>query len=199
VYKDTRFVGRLGVVHHRHGAACPAEQVVHVGADGDPARQVKIVTVVPGDLNADGRADLAVGWLARRVFTGYAISYVWYCPDTPPRSVRTWGSRYSWDLAGSVLLVRDVAGRGSAIDLADADSLITCEHVDDTEFARSFIVLSKDPASAKAAIGEGMQEVLLRHMKAPLYDPVRIALGTSGAVVLTGYQAEPERWRDLEV
>jgi hypothetical protein len=34
-------------------------------------------------------------------------------------------------------------------------------------------------------------------VKAPLYNPVRIALGTSGAVVLTGYTGEHERWLDL--
>jgi hypothetical protein len=96
---------------------------------------------------------------------------------------------------------QSVGPRAEIIARTWADKALLSGQVDmgDTEFARSFIVRSKDPASAKAAIGEGMQEALLRHTKAPLYNPVRIAVGPSGAVVLTGYQAEPERWRDLEV
>jgi len=66
-----------------------------------------------------------------------------------------------------------------------------------TEFARNFIVLSKDTASAAKTVGESMQAVLVEHMKTPLYYPVRIALGTSGAVLLTGYTGERERWLDL--
>jgi hypothetical protein len=79
------------------------------------------------------------------------------------------------------------------------DGILLSGQVDmgDSEFAQHFIVQSKDATSVKKIIGESMQAVLLEHMKAPLFNPVRIAIGTSGAVLLTGYHAEPERWLDL--
>lgn len=67
----------------------------------------------------------------------------------------------------------------------------------DTEFARKFIVLSADPASAKRTVSERLQPVLLAHMQRPLYNPVQIALGTGKAALLTWSVVEPERWRDL--
>jgi hypothetical protein len=67
----------------------------------------------------------------------------------------------------------------------------------DSEFARNFIVLSKDQESARQTVNDGVQAVLVAHLHKPLYNPVRIALGTGGAALLTGYIAEPERWLDL--
>jgi hypothetical protein len=67
----------------------------------------------------------------------------------------------------------------------------------DSEFARNFIVLSKDQASARQTVNDSVQAVLLAHLHKPLYNPVRIGLGTGRAVLLTGYIAEPERWLDL--
>ena len=67
----------------------------------------------------------------------------------------------------------------------------------DTEFARQFIVLSKDPASAKGTVSESLQAMLVAHAIRPLYNPVHIAIGTGKAAVMTGSADEPERWRDL--
>ena len=80
-----------------------------------------------------------------------------------------------------------------------ADVLLLSDQVDmgNTEFARHFIVQAKDAAAAHRIVNAKMQDMLLEHTKSPLFNPVRIGLGPSGAVLLTGYHAEHERWHDL--
>jgi hypothetical protein len=80
---------------------------------------------------------------------------------------------------------------------ADAKLLSGQIDLDDAEFVRNFIVLSKDPATAKKIVNARMREILLAHSKAHLYNPVRIGIGPVGAVLLTGYQSEQARWLDL--
>ncbi len=67
----------------------------------------------------------------------------------------------------------------------------------ESEFARQFIVASKDPAAARKILTDALQQVLVDHRQAALFNPVRVALALNGAVVLTGLNAEPERWQDL--
>ncbi|NTV46264.1 MAG: hypothetical protein HGB11_07025 [Chlorobiales bacterium] len=62
-----------------------------------------------------------------------------------------------------------------------------------TEFARSFIVLSKDAAFAKKLISPAMQEVLLVHVKASPDFSVRIGFGSGCAVLLSSYDDKFER------
>jgi hypothetical protein len=63
-------------------------------------------------------------------------------------------------------------------------------------FSRDYIVVSTDAASASRALTAALQEVLVAHRR-PLFNPVRIGLSASGAVLLTGLNAEAERWLDL--
>lgn len=69
--------------------------------------------------------------------------------------------------------------------------------MDNPEFNKKFIVLSKDPEAAKQIVNSGLQAVLLEHAAKPIYNPVRIGLGPSGAVLMSGENAEPARWLDL--
>jgi len=94
---------------------------------------------------------------------------------------------------------RFVSSRVEIIARTWADEKLLPGQVDmgDSELARNFIVLSKDPASAGQTLNDRVQAVLLAHLLKPLYNPVQIALGTGRAALLTGYIAEPERWLDL--
>jgi hypothetical protein len=65
------------------------------------------------------------------------------------------------------------------------------------EFDGAFIVLAGEPGLATSVVGPELQNLLLAHAAAPLFNPVRLVIGPSGAVVLTGYPADPERWDDL--
>jgi len=80
-----------------------------------------------------------------------------------------------------------------------ADALLLSDQIDmgNTEFARHFIVQAKDAVAANGIVNAKMQDMLLEHTKSPLFNPVRIGLGPSGAIVLTGYNGEQERWLDL--
>lgn len=94
---------------------------------------------------------------------------------------------------------RVVGSHVEIVERAWSDALLLAEQVEmeDSEFAQSFIVLSKDPAAARRVARASLQQVLIEHLKAPLRNPVQIALGPSGAVLLTGQHAEPKRWLDL--
>jgi len=94
---------------------------------------------------------------------------------------------------------RSVGSRVEIIARTWTDEKLLPGQVDlgDSKFARNFLVLSKDAASARQILNESLQAVLLAHLRKPLYNPVQIALGTGRAALLTGYIAEPERWHDL--
>jgi hypothetical protein len=64
-------------------------------------------------------------------------------------------------------------------------------------FAEKFLVLSKDPAAAKAAVSEALQEIMLEHLQKPLCNPVSVSLGAGGAVVMTGRTNEPGHLQEL--
>jgi hypothetical protein len=67
----------------------------------------------------------------------------------------------------------------------------------ETPFARKFLVLSKDPGSAKRIVNESIQAIFLENISNPHYNPTSVTIGPGGAVVLTGRTAEPERLQDL--
>lgn len=67
----------------------------------------------------------------------------------------------------------------------------------DSPFARKYLVLSKDPASAKKIVNESIQAILLEYMSNSHYTPTSVIIGPGGAVVLTGRTAEPERLQGL--
>ena len=69
--------------------------------------------------------------------------------------------------------------------------------IGETPFARKFLVLSKDPGSAKRIINESIQAIFLENISNPRYYPTSVTIGPGGAVVLTGRTAEPERLQDL--
>ncbi len=104
-------------------------------------------------------------------------------------NVRDWGPKdhlgfaclIESDRFGSVNSQVDVSGRGSL------DSLLLSNQVPmgDSEFARNFIVTSKDSTTAKRVVSESLQAVLLESMREPLgYDEINI--GPGGTVLLTG-------------
>jgi len=114
--------------------------------------------------------------------------------------VRDWGRKTSLGSAclimsgrfGSVSSQVDISGRSRI------DGVLLSNQVDmgDSEFARKFIVTSKDPASAKKVVNESLQAVLLDHEREPLID-AEINIGPGGAVVLKWGQAVPEQWLAL--
>lgn len=85
------------------------------------------------------------------------------------------------------------------VERSGIDSALLLQQVDmgESEFARQFIVTSKDPAAARKVLTDALQQVLVNHRQSPLFNPVRVVLASNGAVVLTGLNAEPERWQDL--
>lgn len=64
-------------------------------------------------------------------------------------------------------------------------------------FTEKFLVLSKDPAAAKATVSEAVQAIMIEHLKKPLYNPVCVTIAPTGATVLTYRTDEPERLQDL--
>jgi hypothetical protein len=103
--------------------------------------------------------------------------------------VRDWGPKEHLGFAcliesdrfGWVDSQLDISGRGSL------DSLLLSYQVDmgDTEFARSFIVTSKNATTAKRVLDESVQAILLESRRGSLdYDEINI--GPGGAVILTG-------------
>lgn len=118
-------------------------------------------------------------------------------------SYRTRESRRHVILGAGGLIESDYfRSAGSHVEIiertwVDAKLLTGQVEMGNSEFARNFIVLSKDPAAARRVVGASLQQVLVEHLKAPLRNPVRIALGPGGAALLTGPHAEPERWLDL--
>lgn len=88
-----------------------------------------------------------------------------------------------------------------AVDIVGRDwtEVMISDKVDmgQSPFAEKFLVLSKDPAAAKAAVSEAVQAIMIEHLKNPLDNPVRLTIGPGGAVVLTGRTDEPERLQDI--
>jgi hypothetical protein len=64
-------------------------------------------------------------------------------------------------------------------------------------FSRDFIVISKDPESASMVLTDALQSAFVTHRQMPLFNPVRVSISSGGAVLLTGLNAEPQRWQDI--
>ena len=79
------------------------------------------------------------------------------------------------------------------------DATLLRKQVDmgDSEFARNFIVLSQDAASARRILSQPVQAALLAHRDRALAYRVQIALGKGRAALLAGGIDEQQRWRDL--
>jgi len=104
-------------------------------------------------------------------------------------NVRDWGPKEHLGFAcliesdrfGWVDSQVDVSGRGSL------DCFLLSNQVDmgDSEFARNFIVTSKNSTTAKRVISESLQAVVLESVRKSLnYDEINI--GPGGAVIITG-------------
>jgi hypothetical protein len=67
------------------------------------------------------------------------------------------------------------------------------------EFARSFIVQSREPETARRVVDESVQAILLeqKHIPSPDLGNLEIILGPGGAVILRWAQALPEDWLAL--
>lgn len=109
--------------------------------------------------------------------------------------VRSFGTGCLVEGAGfaSVKGLVEVIGR-NRVDAALLGGKVTLGRPD---FDQAFIVLATDPEVARSALTPALQELLMAHAAAPLFNPVRLVVGPSGAVLLTGYPADPERWEDL--
>lgn len=79
----------------------------------------------------------------------------------------------------------------------DAALLRKQVNMGDSEFARNFIVLSENGASARRIVSEPLQAVLLAHRDRALAYRVEIALGRGRAALWAGGFDQQQRWRDL--
>jgi hypothetical protein len=114
--------------------------------------------------------------------------------------VRDWGPKENHGFA--CLIESDQFGSmGSQVDISgrnQMDSALLSNQVDmgDSEFSRSFIVTSKDPASAKKAVNESLQAILLESARVSLnYNEINI--GSGGAIIITGAYAPFDDWLAL--
>ncbi len=114
--------------------------------------------------------------------------------------VRDWGPKENHGFACLIESDRfewvtsqvDISGRNSA------DGLLLSNQVDmgDSEFARNFIVKSKDPFFAKRVVNEFLQSVLLESTRRPL-NTREINIGPGGVVILTGEYRPFGEWLAL--
>lgn len=114
--------------------------------------------------------------------------------------VRDWGPKENHGFAclieaerfGSVSSQVDISGRSSI------DGLLLSNQVEigNPEFARNFIVTSKDPTSARRVVSESLQAVLLDSTRMPL-DYREINIGPGGAVIIAGAYKSLEEWLAL--
>jgi hypothetical protein len=76
---------------------------------------------------------------------------------------------------------------------------MTSDKVDmgNSPFAEKFLVLSKDPTTAKALVNMKIQSIMLERLKMTLYNPVSVTIGPGGAVVLTSRTFDHDRLEDL--
>ena len=81
----------------------------------------------------------------------------------------------------------------------DWTEVITSDKVDmgDSPFTEKFLVLSENPGRAREIVNESIQSILLEHDKKPLFNPVKVAVGPAGAVLMADRTFEHERLQDL--
>jgi hypothetical protein len=81
----------------------------------------------------------------------------------------------------------------------DWTEVITSDKVamGDSPFTEKFLVLSENPGRAREIVNESIQSILLEHDKKPLFNPVKVAVGPAGAVLMADRTFEHERLQDL--
>jgi hypothetical protein len=81
----------------------------------------------------------------------------------------------------------------------DWTEVITSDKVDmgDSPFTEKFLVLSENPGRAREIVNESIQSILLEHDKKPFFNPVKVAVGPAGAVLMADRTFEHERLQDL--
>jgi len=114
------------------------------------------------------------------------------------------GSRFKHDYGSACLIESDrFVGVGSEVYIAPRSGLdaLVPRKVDmgDTEFARNFIVCSRQPEEALKAVNESIQSFLLEQKIAPSsgLDSFSVTLGPGGIVVLRGSVKANEEWPAL--
>lgn len=134
----------------------------------------------------------------RTVETGKRNLYLFDCKYLYIKDVDT--DDYAYGTACLIESNRFHSG-GVSVDICKRDwtEAMQSDKVDMGEslFARKFLVLSKDPVSAKEIVNDSIQAVMLNHLENPLFNPVSVYIGPGGTVVLTGHTGEHERLQDL--
>jgi hypothetical protein len=69
--------------------------------------------------------------------------------------------------------------------------------LDDSAFARQFIVISDAPSAARLLLDSSLQEVLLAYAAQPLYARVEIVIGPGRIALITPCITENESWHTL--
>jgi|GEM_PF-992596 len=67
----------------------------------------------------------------------------------------------------------------------------------DSPFAEKFLILSQNSGSARGIVNESIQALLLEHNKQTLFNPVKVAIGPAGAVLMADRTFEHERLQDI--
>jgi hypothetical protein len=106
---------------------------------------------------------------------------------------------------GSACLIESARLRGmsSQVDIVPRtaiDSALMLRQVDmgDSEFARSYIVSSRDSGEAVKAINESIKAMLVEYSNSPDFNRnFEVALGSGGAVILRWARVLPEEWLPL--
>lgn len=138
-------------------------------------------------------------YFVRTVETGRRNLYLFKCAYKHKDSTSTRiNTRY-----GTACLVQSDRFRSAAVPVniltRDWTEVMIPDKIDmgESPFTQEFIVISKDPLSAKKVVNESLQFIMLEHIKRPFYNPVGVMIGPRGAVVLTEDTTEPERLQDL--
>ncbi len=138
-------------------------------------------------------------YYVRTVERGWRSLYLFDCSYNN----RDASARSNHDSYGTACLVLSHRFRDAVVPAEiitrDWTEVMQSERVEmgESPFARKFLVLSKDPDSAKSIVSESIQAILLQHRSNPRYNPTSVIIGPGGAVVLTGRTAEHERLQDL--
>jgi hypothetical protein len=134
----------------------------------------------------------------RTVETGKHNLYLFDCKYLYIKDVDT--DDYAYGTACLIESNRFHSG-GVSVDICKRDwtEKMQSDKVDMGEslFSRKFLVLSKDPVTAKEIVNDSIQAVMLNHLENPLFNPVSVYIGPGGTVVLTGHTVEHERLQDL--
>ena len=182
-----RYEGRMELQAVREYADAQGWPFTH----DDPERLTAQIANIWWDLKYDL-------YYVRTVETGARRIYLFDCSykhkDASPRSSHSYGTaclvqseRFIFIKAPVEIVTRDWT------EVMASDKL----DMGESPFAQNFLVLSKNPASARKTVNESLQAILLEHLKKPIHNPVAVTIATGGAIVLTDRTFEHERLQDL--